>query len=239
MLFNNKKSLNYCRELIYDFLKKTDFKITPKKILDIGAGSGEDLILANKLFPSSKLIGVESYYENIKKLNSLNIETCQLNIENQKLPFESESVDIIIANQILEHCKNIFFIFHNMTRVLKREGYLIISVPNLASFHNRLLLLLGYQPTSIRLFGPHVRGFTFKGLDEFINKCSNKCLKITLNKGSNFYPFSPIVAKILSNIFPNSAVSIFVVYQKVNTYNDSFLKYPVDNNLETDFFLED
>ena len=34
-------------------------------------------------------------------------------------PFEDETVDILIVNQILEHCKEIFWIFHELTRVLK------------------------------------------------------------------------------------------------------------------------
>ena len=53
----------------------------------------------------------------------------------------------MIANQILEHTKEVFWIWHEIARVLAPQGQLILGVPNLASAHNRLLLLLGRQPT--------------------------------------------------------------------------------------------
>lgn len=64
----------------------------------------------------------------------------QLNIERDPLPFADESVDIFMANQVLEHCKEIFWIFSEVSRCLKPGGCFIIGVPNLAALHNRLLL---------------------------------------------------------------------------------------------------
>jgi hypothetical protein len=41
-------------------------------------------------------------------------------------------------------------------------------VPNLASFHNRVMLAFGYQPSSIRTFGPHIRGLTYRQTREYL-----------------------------------------------------------------------
>ncbi len=103
-------------------------------------------------------------------MNSLikkGIKVYDLNIEKDALPFDNESIDVVNANQILEHVKEIFWIFHNVSRVLKIGGYFVISVPNLASLHNRILLMIGRQPTSIRNYSAHVRGFTKNDIIKF------------------------------------------------------------------------
>lgn len=44
----------------------------------------------------------------------------------------------------------------------------MISVPNLAALHNRLLLLLGKQPATIRIMGSYVRGYACGSFDQFL-----------------------------------------------------------------------
>ena len=89
------------------------------------------------------------------------IEPITVNIERQSLPLEKETADLIIANQILEHTKEIYWINHEIFRVLKVGGYLYLGVPNILSFHNRILGIFGVHPTcsksaslnNSRLFG--------------------------------------------------------------------------------------
>ena len=96
--------------------------------------------------------------------------------------------------------------------MLKPHGICIVGVPNLASLHNRLLLLFGFHPTSIRMFGPHVRGITKRDFILFAEKGGYfKCKKAY---GSNFYPFPPFIAKILSKIFPGGSVSLFFILER-------------------------
>ncbi len=138
-------------------------------------------------------------------------------------------------NQIIEHTKNIFWIIHECTRVLKINGSLIIGVPNLAAFHSRLLLLTGNQPFCIKVNSAHVRGFTKKDLVNFIEIFKNG---FDLNdfKGSNFYPFSPYVAKLLSALFPTFCVSIFFKFEKQKKYANEYLKYPIEQKLATNYY---
>ena len=53
----------------------------------------------------------------MEELKSLGVSVFALNIERDALPFEDGSVDIVIANQILEHTKEFFWIFHQVSRV--------------------------------------------------------------------------------------------------------------------------
>ena len=65
-----------------------------------------------------------------------------------------------MANQILEHTKEIFWILDQVSTVLKEGGHFLLGVPNLASLHNRLLLAFGRQPSPIQNNSAHVRGYT-------------------------------------------------------------------------------
>ena len=165
------RELNYGRKHIQNFCIKHINDRENLTIVDLGAGVGTDLI--NIMENSGKNTFCTIDYttnpnlEEIKKKCKTAIKSYVLNIEKDKLPFENKSVDIIIANQILEHCKNIFWIMHEVNRVLKVGGTMVVGVPNLASMHNRLLLFMGFQPTCIQIHSAHLRGFTKRGMQQF------------------------------------------------------------------------
>jgi len=45
-----------------------------------------------------------------------------VNIENESIPVSEGYFDIVIVNQIVEHMKEIFWIFGEISRVLKKGG---------------------------------------------------------------------------------------------------------------------
>jgi len=228
------RKLNYGRHVLREFIK-TKKNNSNYKILDIGAGSGDDLTICKDTLPFSQLYALECYPPNLNILKSKGFSVNSINIENEKIPFNNEYFDFIISNQVLEHCKEIFWIFHEVSRTLKVNGEFYIGVPNLASLHSRLLLQFGMQPTSIQLASAHVRAYTKHGLLKFLNNCAPELYKLNHFKGSNFYPFPPFLANPLSTLFPNSSACIFLVFQKTRIYKNEFLKYPV--GLETNYFL--
>ena len=128
-------------------------------------------------------------------------------VETDRFPFEGGFFDVIVSNQILEHTKELFWIFSEVSRILKSQGYILTGVPNLASLHNRVALLLGLQPTAIEVLGPHVRGFTAASFIQFVE--TDGFFVNEAVKGSNFYPFRPGLSRILSRLFPLMSVGIF------------------------------
>jgi len=228
------RNLNYGRHLIEFFLREA----TPyKKVLDLGAGQGDDLFMARKIVSDAELLAIENYEPYAVKLKLKGIKVFELNLEKDPLPFEGESIDIIICNQILEHCKEVWWIFHEISRVLKKNGRLIIGVPNLASLHNRLLLAVGEQPTSVKNNTAHLRGYTKKDMVKLLDSGFPDGYKLMGFGGSNYYPFPPFLAKPLASIFPTSAWGIFFVFEKRKEYETGFLLYPQTERLETNFFL--
>jgi SAM-dependent methyltransferase len=237
------RSLNYGRHQVRRFLHQVaaDATTTPGKgrriVVDIGAGHGDDLLLARREMPDAGLHAIEAFPPYQAELRDRGITVHELNIERDPFPWEDESVDVVIANQILEHVKELFWILHQVTRVLRRGGSLLVGVPNLASLHNRVLLALGRQPTAIQNHSAHVRGYTKRDIIQLLEICFPRGFALRGFGGSNFYPFPPLVARPLAALLPGMAWAIFLLLRKERTYAGEFLAHPVRHELETNFYL--
>jgi SAM-dependent methyltransferase len=228
------RSLNYGRHHVRNFLIRSQ---PFQSVLDLGAGNGSDLFLAAEVNPAASRIAIELYPPNVEKLKGHVSAVIPIDIEHEPFPFAAGQIDVVIANQVLEHTKEIFWIFHEVSRILPEKGKFIIGVPNLASLHNRLLLLLGHQPSPVKTASAHVRGFTKHDLMHFVDSCFPGGYRLSGFGGSNFYPFPAAIAQPLASLFPGLAWGIFFLLEKTRGYTDEFLQYPKVHQLETNFFL--
>ena len=215
-LKNGTESLNYGRDIInkwsLEYISDLDSK--EAAVLDIGAGSGIDLLNITRSVHNKtvKPFAIEVHEPNVMEARKNGITVFPLNMEKDPIPAEDGSFDVVIANQTIEHTKEIFWIFSEISRVVKPGGIVLIGVPNLASLHNRILLLLGEQPTAIEVLGPHIRGYTAPSFKKFAT-CDNYFELLSV-KGSNFYPFPSPVSGMLSKIFPTLSVGVFFLLRR-------------------------
>lgn len=75
---------------------------------------------------------------------------------NRPIPLVENSLDLVVASDVLEHLVETRRFVREVYRVLKPGGYAVVSTPNLASWHNIFALLIGFQPFS----GPHLSHFS-------------------------------------------------------------------------------
>lgn len=228
------RTLNYGRHHFERFLRSA---APYRKVLDIGAGHGHDLLTARSVHPDAWLLGIEPYAPYVSELESKGIEVHSLNIERDWFPFSEGELDVVIANQILEHTKEVFWILDQISRVLKQGGHLLIGVPNLAALHNRILLALGMQPSSLKNNSAHVRGFTKGDLIRLLDSGFPGGYRLRGFGGSNFYPFPPPIARPLAAVMPSMAWGIFFHFRKSKPYELSYLCYPAQEQLETNFYI--
>ena len=224
------RNLNYGRHILERWIKPLNINAA----LDIGAGHGNDLQIVANNSPTAALAAVESNMHYANSLRSNGISVVECNLERSKLPYPDASFDLVIANQIFEHLKEIHWVLDQITRTLRVGGYFYLGVPNLASLHNRLLLLAGMQPTCIDNSSAHVRGFTKPDLIRMLQGWP-KGYEMVSFAGSNFYPFPPPIARPLARAAPTFSATIFMLLRKNKSYNGEFLKTPED--METNFFL--
>lgn len=102
-------------------------------VLDLGSGAGFDCFLAaKKVGKSGKVIGIDMTEEMVKKAKAIakkyghnNVEFRLGDIEN--LPVESESIDTIISNCVINLAPNKSRVFDEAYRVLKSGGKMYLS----------------------------------------------------------------------------------------------------------------
>ncbi|MBI4789827.1 MAG: methyltransferase domain-containing protein [Chloroflexi bacterium] len=230
--------LNWGRDIVAAMAKQQTKRISSGdliRVLDVGFGGGSDLLnVKNALLGrDAVLYGIDSDSARVAQAFASGIVGVELDIERARFPFDDCFFDIVIANQVLEHAKEIFWILSEISRVLKPAGILIAGVPNLAALHNRMLLAVGEQPTCIDLLGPHVRGFTKSGFARFVG--AENYFRVLEVKGANFYPFPAQVAQWLSRRLPTLSVGLFFLCLRTDK-EGTFIQVLKNRSLETDFF---
>lgn len=90
--------------------------------------------------------GIDLYKQHEKSWIANKITVKCADITNG-IPFADNMCDVVVCNQVIEHLPDPDYLIQEIYRVLKKDGYLILSTVNLASLHSRLMLLLGMQPS--------------------------------------------------------------------------------------------
>lgn len=116
-------------------------------LLDLGCDDGNWTLQLAKKIQTKNIYGVEVVPERIKiaKKNGLKIFKADL---NTTLPIKNNFFDVVHANQVIEHLYDTDMFVHEISRILKPNGYAVISTENLSSWHNIFALSLGFQPFS-------------------------------------------------------------------------------------------
>ena len=158
------------------------------RVLDIGGGLGLFSMNFKLNFPTSKVIILDkSKHEGIKeiltKFPTLKItDYVQEDIQN-KTSFESSSLDLIFALDILEHVENPSIAIDEILRILKENGLLFISVPTESVLLKLVRRLIG-TIKNIQV-NPHWLGMV-SSEKEFFKILQQKNIKIILKRK---YPF--------------------------------------------------
>lgn len=212
------------------------------KVLDIGCGDGQKTSRFMERIGCREVIGIDGVADRLKAARRRGIKIIKANLEN-KWPFESSSFDIVVSNQVIEHITNIDGFIEEIYRVLKPNGYAVISTENLASWHNIFALVLGHQDFSHHIIkklhvgnplSPHYGEKTVtwsKEDNSGVDDTAFPHIKIlTLRslikvfevykfsreayKGSGYYPLFGLAERIISSIDPFHTHFIVVKMRK-------------------------
>jgi malonyl-CoA O-methyltransferase len=105
-------------------------KMKPELILDCGCATGVSTLALRKQYPKAKVIGVDI------SMSMLNLAKTKQAFWQKKdwlcadvayLPFASQSVDLIFANQLLHWLPDVELFFAECLRILKPHGCLMFS----------------------------------------------------------------------------------------------------------------
>ncbi|MGA2522217.1 MAG: methyltransferase domain-containing protein [Acidimicrobiales bacterium] len=152
----------------------------PLRAVDLGCGEGTWTAMAATTARQAgidiTIVGFDWSLAALDQARGRGLPVVRGSVEHPGIPFGTDSVDIVIVSEIIEHLVDPDTALREARRVLVPGGRLLLSTPNLAAWYNRGLLLLGVQPmfTEVSLQGiygrpghevvGHLRVFTRRAL---------------------------------------------------------------------------
>jgi len=118
-------------------------------LLDVGCDDGgwtDELRLAMGITPDH-VIGIEIFEERADIARSRGFDVRFGDLE-AAWPVSDGEMDVVHANQVIEHVKRLDHFVTETWRALKPGGVTVVCTENLASWHNVAALAAGYQPFS-------------------------------------------------------------------------------------------
>lgn len=212
-------------------------EIGNKEVLDIGVSRFTYIL--KQIYPDLKLTALD-FQDCEKELKMRRINFIRHNLERDADNLPQNTFDIIIFSEVLEHLAvSPRVIFKKLHRMLKNDGILITTTPNVLSLANRIKCIMGQTPIeTIRenLQNPgHFREYSIKELKEYLSAAGfkiikeefpkywsniNMVLKVNKLRGRGivklyflYLPFS-ILRKILTSVLPTLDAAIALIAQK-------------------------
>ena len=149
-----KLILKYLNKIALEAKRKREkaifslLEINPKaNYLDCGCGNGKFTLEMAKKIGTSNINGIEVVSAGVQVAQKNGIKVLEGDL-NSRLPFTDRCFDVITAVQVIEHLYDLDVFVSEIKRILKPDGYLVISTENLASWHNIFALILSEQPST-------------------------------------------------------------------------------------------
>jgi 2-polyprenyl-3-methyl-5-hydroxy-6-metoxy-1,4-benzoquinol methylase len=142
--------------------------IRPSDVLDVGCSSG---YLARPLSQAgARVVGIELDPAAAEHARAWCADVVVGNVETVTLPFAPASFDVILCGDLVEHLREPGAVLDRLRPLLRDQGRLVLTTPNVANWTMRLSLLAGrwrYTDRGI-LDRTHTHLFTRKTLVETV-----------------------------------------------------------------------
>lgn len=169
------------------------------KILDLGANPFHITFCLKRL--GYDVVGIDINPEFFKSfIDKYGLSIKKVNIEFEKIPFKSNTFDLIIFNEVFEHLRiNPIFTLKEINRVLKPGGILLLTTPNLYAIHKILMFNSGRsfndayeQFQKIETYGyvGHIREYSTDEIKKFLIKTNFDVEKVIYRNDYSFFTYS-------------------------------------------------
>jgi 2-polyprenyl-3-methyl-5-hydroxy-6-metoxy-1,4-benzoquinol methylase len=177
------------------------------RVLDVGCGDGRcsEMILDM----GNEVYGIDIRPDRVESAKQKGIKASVADL-TKSFPFDDEFFDLIYAVEILEHIYDTEFFLQEAKRLLRKNGTLIVTVPNIVCLPNRIRAIFGLYPKHVAparkhwSVGEHIRVFTKSMLINILERNGFEIEDVE----ANLVSFAPTKrtkkpwSKYLGKIFP-------------------------------------
>jgi 2-polyprenyl-3-methyl-5-hydroxy-6-metoxy-1,4-benzoquinol methylase len=191
-------------------VKFVDYK---KKVLDVGCAEGNlaEVLAANE----SEIIGIEIDQIAAKKAQKFCNKVIIGDIESIELSTVYDNYfDYILFADVLEHLKDPLIVLQRFKKYLNKDGYILVSLPNISNWRMRLKILFGnfeYEDRGI-LDNGHIRFFNEKSAKKLIKNAGFEIIKFELTVGD--LPLGSKFFHFIGTLWPNLMAYQFLIIAK-------------------------
>ena len=121
----------------------------PTSMLDVGCGYGGIAASLKEELGLLTVCGVDIDHQVIEEAQRKGVDAEQIDVASSPLPYVDGRFELLTCFGMLDYLPWYDTAVRELNRVLARGGTVAIALPNLASWHNRLALLLGFQPRDV------------------------------------------------------------------------------------------
>ena len=177
------------------------------RILEIGAAGGDTLLEIKRRNLAKEVMGVELMSVPNSNQNSPDIEKFIVgNVEQMELPFQEEYFDVVICGDVFEHLMDPWKLVEKISRLLKKGGVLITSIPNIRIKSALLKIYVkgDFRYTKDGIFDKtHIRFFCKKNMAELLTKSTDNMEIVNIKRNFDFTPNSKgnILNKLTFSLF--------------------------------------
>jgi 2-polyprenyl-3-methyl-5-hydroxy-6-metoxy-1,4-benzoquinol methylase len=185
---------------------------TDYKVLDVGCHDGT---IGRKIMENgNEVVGVDISANAVALAKANGLEAYQVDLTgDEKMPFDKASFDVIVAGEIIEHIIDTDGFLLKIRDLLKPNGKLVLTTPNIASLGRRFLLMLGQNPrTETRLdenVAGHLRYFTKKTLFELLQDNGFRPVRFSSDV-VNFRKNGSLHSALLARAWPTIGAALIV-----------------------------
>lgn len=114
------------REIGDRLVERLDYvRLEPKRILDLGCGTGKISQHLLSRYPRAEVVGVDLALSMVQTTQQKADQQANLSgvcADVQSLPFQAEVAELLISNLMLQWCNDLVAVFQECLRVLRPEG---------------------------------------------------------------------------------------------------------------------
>lgn len=188
-------------------------------VLDIGCGTGATGRMLKKAKIAKEVIGIDSASKVINEAEKNLDEVINADIETVELPFQQEHFDYIICADVLEHLRDPWSVLKKIRPYLKKEGYIVVSIPNIRNWRVLKDLIIKGKWTYVDqgiLDNTHLRFFTKSSIKELFLSTNFNIVEIKGSKAKWSYKLKLANALTLG-LLKNFLIGQYIVKaQRVN-----------------------
>lgn len=205
------------------------------RFLDLGCSDGAWTLEVARHVGAGEIHGVEMREDAAAGARERGIQVVVADLSEPWVAYADASFDVIHSNQVIEHVRDTDCFMREIRRLLRPDGYVLLSTNNLASWHNVASLILGWQPMPcnvsdlVNVGNPfdlydqrecasrgqmHLRVFTGRALTELARFHG---LRPAAERSAGYYPFLGKLGRELARIDRRHGAFLVHRYERAST----------------------